>query len=496
MDGKQVGVLVPTTILAFQHFETFKERFKNTAVKIDYLNRFRSKAEQKQVMEDMAAGKVDIIIGTHRLIQKDVKFRDLGLLIIDEEHRFGVRQKEIIKKLKATVDVISMSATPIPRTLHFSFVGARDISVINTPPADRQSIRTYVAEFDESLIRGAILKEIRRGGQIFFVHNRVQTIESMRDRLNKLIPEARICVGHGQMKEHELEKVMVGFLQKKYDVLLSTTIIESGLDIPSANTMIVNRADTFGLSQLYQLRGRVGRSNVQAYAYLLIPDQAEVTSIASKRLAALQKYTELGSGFQIAMHDLEIRGAGNILGSEQSGHIGAVGYEFYAELLEKEIRKLKGDKEFIEIDTEIQIPVEAYLPGSYIEDNGTRIVFYKRISSLKDEAAVDEMARELEDRFGVVPEETRNLLKVIEVKIAASALGIESIQMSKGTFIYKFSEITPIAASSLLAFVKKNHDHVTLKPSSKLVITEEVASSNEVFPLIRKHLADFQLLVP
>lgn len=494
-DSKQVAILVPTTILAFQHYETFKERFKSNAVSIDFMNRFRTKTEQKAICKKLEAGLVDIVVGTHRIIQSDIKFKDLGLLIIDEEHRFGVRQKEQIKKLRTSVDVISMSATPIPRTLHISLVGARDISVINTPPVDRRAIRTYVADFDEGLIRGAILKELRRGGQVFFVHNRVETIESMKDRLKKIVPEARIAVGHGQMHEHQLEKIMIGYLKKEYDVLLCTTIIESGLDIRNANTIIINRADTFGLAQLYQIRGRVGRSSEQAYAYLLIPDKNSISAIASKRLAALQKYTELGAGFQIAMHDLEIRGSGNILGAEQSGHISAVGYELYTELLEKEINKLKGIIKDEEIETELQIPVEAYLPKTFIEDDGTRIVFYKRISSIKDEKEIDDMSAELNDRFGPLPDEVLNLLKIIETRINAMAVGIEVLQVGNGNFIYKFAENTKVPASKILSFVKKNSKHVKLKPPSTLIIQEDVASNKEVFRYIRKHLDIFKTMI-
>jgi len=491
MDGKQVALLVPTTILAFQHYETFKGRFKGTPVTIGLLNRFVSKSQQKKLVEDLNLGKVDIVIGTHRLLSKDVAFRDLGLLIIDEEHRFGVRQKERVKRLKETVDVVSMSATPIPRTLHISLVGARDISVINTPPADRLSIRTYVAEFDEGLIKGAVMKEIRRGGQVFFVHNRVETIESMRKRLTTLLPDVRICVGHGQMKEQELEEVMVGFLHKEYDLLLSTTIIESGLDIPSVNTMIINRADTFGLAQLYQLRGRVGRSNIQAFAYLLVPEEAAITPIAAKRLATLQKYTELGSGFQIAMHDLEIRGAGNILGAEQSGHISVIGYELYTELLEREIQKQKGEVAKSEIDTEIQIPVEAFLPSDYVEDNGTRIVFYKRISALRSDEEIDEMAAELTDRFGELPRVAKNLLKIMEIKIKAAALGIEKIQGAQGSFLYSFVEATPVAAQALLELVRKNEDRMKIRPPATLVV-QEFNEEPDIFSVIRKHLAEIQ----
>lgn len=495
MDGAQVAVLVPTTILAFQHFENFIERFKKTAINIELLNRFRSPREQKEVIKGLKDGSVDIVIGTHRLLQPDVIYKNLGLLVVDEEHRFGVRQKETIKKIKTIVDVLSMSATPIPRTLHTSLVGVRDISVINTPPADRRSIRTYVAAFDEGLIRGAVLKELRRNGQVFFVHNRVETIESMKNRLEKLVPEVRICVGHGQMNEHELEQVMVDFLKRKYDMLLCTSIIESGLDIPTANTIIVNRADTFGLAQLYQIRGRVGRSSMQAYAYLLIPDEASITADALKRLAALQRYTELGSGFQIAMHDLEIRGSGNILGAEQSGHISAIGYELYTELLEKEIMKLKGEQDIRRIDTEIQIPVEAFIPGDYISDSGIRIVFYKRISALKSEDDIFDMERELSDRYGPLPDETINLLKVIGIRIRAAGLGIDSVQLSGNLFVYRFSEITPLSVQKLIELIRKNQDRMKITAQSSVVISEKRPAEKESFSIINRHLDLFGTII-
>ncbi|HPM42095.1 MAG TPA: helicase-related protein, partial [bacterium] len=364
-----------------QHYETFTRRFRDTPVRIEMLSRFKSPGERKAVADGIASGSVDIVVGTHKLLQKSIRFRDLGLLVVDEEHRFGVRHKERIKQMKATVDVITLTATPIPRTLNLSLSGIRDISIINTPPADRLSIATYVTPFDEGLVRQAIIREMARGGQVFFVHNRVETIRSMHDRLARLVPEARIVVGHGQMAEHDLEKVMIDFLERRADVLLCTTIIESGLDIPNANTIIIHRADMMGLAQLYQLRGRVGRSSLRAHAYLLTPEDGEVSPIARKRLTVLKRFTELGSGFQIAMHDLEFRGAGNILGAAQSGHIAAVGYELYARLLERAVRKLSGKKVEEEIDPELSLKVAAYLPEQYVPDPGTRIDLYRRLAN-------------------------------------------------------------------------------------------------------------------
>lgn len=453
MSGKQVAVLVPTTILAFQHYETFTKRFKDTPVTIEMISRFRSTSEQKEILANLSNGKADIIIGTHRLIQKDIHFHDLGLLIIDEEHRFGVRHKERIKKLRSSVDVITLTATPIPRTLNLSLTGIRDISVINTPPADRLSIETHVTPFDEGIIRHAILKELARGGQIFFVHNRVETIKSMFERLTKIIPEARIVIGHGQLKEHELEKVMMEFIEKRADILLCTTIVESGLDIPSANTIIINRADTFGLAQLYQLRGRVGRSNVRAYAYLLIPEEGEISTIAKKRLTVLKRFTELGSGFQIAMHDLEFRGAGNILGRDQSGHIASIGYEMYSKLLEREIRKLKGQRVEEEIDPELSLKVEAYLPENFIPDPNTRLDIYKRLSSAGSVDDVVDICCELSDRFGELPGEALNLLGVMEIKVLAKKLKMKQITFDGKYLSCHIDATTPLKPDEILSFV-------------------------------------------
>ncbi len=487
-DKKQVAILVPTTVLAFQHYETFMQRFANWPVRIEMLSRFRKKGEQKHVMEELSRGMVDIVIGTHRLLQRDVKFHDLGLLIIDEEHRFGVAHKERIRKIKSVVDTITMTATPIPRTLHMSLSGMRDISIINTPPANRLAIRTYVAEFDEELIRGAIMAELSRGGQVFFVHNRVETIGRMAEIIAKIVPEAKIVVGHGQMEENKLENVMIKFLEKEANVLLCTTIIESGLDVPSANTMIINRADTFGLAQLYQLRGRVGRSNVQAYAYLLTPSEEVISTIAQKRLSLLQRYTELGSGFQIAMHDLEIRGAGNILGAQQSGHINAIGYDMYVDLLERAIRQLQGKPEEFKLDVEITLPVPAYLPTDYIEDQGQRLVLYRRLAAIDSTDALDEISKELNDRFGKPPELVKHLLGIVEIKIIAKRLAIESIQYDGKAFAYKFHTSTPVKPETILKLVQKEPKHYAIKPPASLVIFEHHDKPAAILSAIKQHL--------
>ena len=378
MDGKQVAFLAPTTVLAFQHVKTLKDRFAAFPVRIDMLSRFRSKAEQKVTLDDLAAGKVEIIVGTHRLLSKDVQFRDLGLLVVDEEQRFGVAHKERIKQMRKKVDVLTMTATPIPRTLNMSLAGIRDMSIIETPPRDRLSIQTNVVKFDSAVIARAIRTEMERGGQVYFVNNRVESIYSLGDLITRLVPEARVGVGHGQMNEEELERVMVEFVAHKYDVLLATTIIENGLDIPNANTIIVNRADRYGLSQLYQLRGRVGRSDRRAYAYLLVPPEDSLSPVAKKRLAAIREFSDLGSGFRVAALDLEIRGAGNLLGGEQSGHIEAVGFDMYMKLLEETIKELKGEEIEDDLRATVNLRVDLRVDESYIPDVNQRLTVYRR----------------------------------------------------------------------------------------------------------------------
>jgi len=464
MAGKQVCVLVPTTILAFQHYENFLERFQGSPLRIGMLSRFKMPAERKRIVEELGRGSIDVVIGTHRLLQKDVKFKELGLLIIDEEHRFGVKDKEKIKKFKSTVDVISMTATPIPRTLNLSLMGIRDISIINTPPMDRQSVATFVAPFDEGIIRQAILREKARGGQVFFVHNRVETIGSIFQKITTLVPEAKIEVGHGRMKESELEKVMVNFLEKKADVLLCTTIIESGLDIPNANTIIIHRANTFGLAQLYQLRGRVGRSSVKAYAYLLTPPDGEISPLAKKRLAVLKRFTELGSGFQIAMHDLEFRGAGNILGAAQSGHINAIGYELYAKLLDRTIRQLKGESIATEIDPELNLKVPAFLPKDYISDQSIRIDFYRRLASSESDEEIEQLASELADRFGRLPTEAKHLTGLMEIKVLARKLKISQINFEGGYCSLKLDESTPIKTEKIIELAATQSSEYRISP--------------------------------
>ncbi len=437
LDQRQVAVLVPTTVLALQHFNTFKERLKAYPVRVELLSRFRSEKEQKKVLEDLAFGKVDVIIGTHRLLQKDVVFFNPGLLIVDEEQRFGVVHKERIKQMRAEIDVLTMTATPIPRTLHMSLVNLRDMSIIETPPQERLPIRTVIREYDEPLIREAIVREIDRGGQVFFVHNRVQGIQMVAQKLQQLIPEARIAVGHGQMNEEQLERVMVGFANGEFEVLVSTTIIENGLDIPNANTIIINNAAFFGLSQLYQLRGRVGRATQQAYAYFFYAKNAKLTAIQEKRLRAIFEATELGAGFRIAMKDLEIRGAGNLLGAEQSGFMNSVGFDLYCKLLAEAVQELQG-KQQSEISagsTTVDLPLDAFLPDEYIGDRTLKVNFYQRLANLGNPEQVEAMSAEMTDRFGPLPPAVQNLLTLVKIKVEAAQHGYETIAIKDNEFV-------------------------------------------------------------
>ncbi|MBI4486499.1 MAG: transcription-repair coupling factor, partial [Acidobacteria bacterium] len=403
MDGKQVAFLAPTTVLAFQHEKTLKERFAGFPVRVEMVSRFRSKAEQKEALIGLAAGKVDIIVGTHRLLSNDVQFRDLGLLVVDEEQRFGVAHKEKIKQLRKKVDVLTMSATPIPRTLNMSLVGIRDMSIIETPPKDRLAIQTNVVKFDQEVIRRSIRNELARGGQVYFVHNRVESIFSIGGLIQRLVPEARVVVGHGQMEDDTLERAMLEFVAKKFDVLLATTIVENGLDIPNANTIIINRADRYGLSQLYQLRGRVGRSDRPAYAYLLIPPEDNLSPVAKKRLAAIKEFSDLGSGFRVAALDLEIRGAGNLLGGEQSGQIDAVGFEMYMKLLEQTVRELKGEELEDDLRATVNLRVDLRVDAAYVPDMNQRLMLYRKVAAARREQEIDQILEESMDRYGPLP---------------------------------------------------------------------------------------------
>jgi len=439
-EAKQVAVLVPTTVLAEQHYATFCERFKQFPVQVESLNRFRNAKEQSRIVADIKEGRVDIVIGTHRLLQKDVKFKDLGLLILDEEQRFGVKHKEKIKRLRETVDVLTLTATPIPRTLHLSLLGIRDISLISTPPEQRRPIATYITEWDDIMITEAIRKELSRKGQIFFVHNKVQSLERIAGHLKRLVPEVRLVVAHGQMPEDRLEKAMLDFMQQRVDMLVCTTIVESGLDVSSANTIIINRADHFGLAQIYQLRGRVGRAEEQAYAYLVIPNETVLTKTAQKRLKVLMEYSDLGSGFQIAMSDLKIRGGGTILGASQSGHIAAVGYDMFLRLMENSISELKGEPQQEVLEPEINLQVSAFLPEQYIVDIDQRLSIYRRLARMGDIKEIGALKTELEDRFGQLPDEASNLLLKIMLKVLATRAGCARLDLTDNQLQLHFSE--------------------------------------------------------
>jgi transcription-repair coupling factor (superfamily II helicase) len=431
-DGKQVAVLTPTTVLSFQHYESFKKRFANFPVNVEMISRFRTAKEQKAILEKAEQGKIDILIGTHRILSKDLKFQDLGLLVVDEEQRFGVRHKERLKQMRAAIDVLSMSATPIPRTLHMSLIGLRDMSVIETPPKDRMAIQTIVAKFDEKLVRTAIEMELERGGQTYFVHNRVETIYDIATKIRELVPQARIVIGHGQLPEAELERVMLAFMNHEYDVLVATSIIENGLDIPLANTILINRADRHGLSELYQLRGRVGRSNRRAYSYLLIPPETELTEIARRRLAALKEFSDLGAGFKIAALDLELRGAGNMLGGEQSGHIEAIGFEMYTTMLEDAVRKMKGEEEApAHATTTINLGISVRIDSDYIPEENQRLRMYKRIAGAQTQADLADVRAELQDRYGTPPEAVLNLLAAGEIRLHCEQLGISQLDRKR-----------------------------------------------------------------
>ena len=443
-DGKQVAVLVPTTILAFQHYKSFSERLEHFACKVDYLNRFRTRKEIKEILKDLESGKIDVLIGTHRILSKDVHFKDLGLLIIDEEHKFGVSVKEKLKTLKVNIDTLTLTATPIPRTLQFSLMGARDLSVINTPPANRQPVNTEIIPFNREKIRDVIMFELSRSGQVYFVHNRVQNIEEVAELIRQLVPMARVVAAHGQMKGEELEEIMMDFIEGEFDVLVSTTIVENGLDIPNANTIIINQAQNYGLSDLHQLRGRVGRSNKKAFCYLIAPDECVLSDEAAKRLRAIEEFSAIGSGFAIAMRDLDIRGAGNILGAEQSGFITEIGFDAYQKILNEAMHELKTtefkelfsdqvtkDGSYVENCT-IETDLEIFIPDTYISDIVERLKVYKRLDNMEEDIEVEKLKSELADRFGRVPKQTSELFEVVKLRRLAKKLAIEKLSLKRG----------------------------------------------------------------
>ena len=483
-DNKQVAVLAPTTVLAFQHYETFKQRFSPFPVTIEMISRFRNPKQQREILARTVAGKIDILIGTHRLLSKDLKFADLGLLIVDEEQRFGVRHKERIKQMRKQVDVLTMSATPIPRTLHMSLVGLRDMSVIETPPKDRMAIQTVVASWDDKLIQSAIEQELDRGGQVYFVHNRVESIWEIAAKLQELAPKARIIVGHGQMSESELEKVMLKFMHHEADVLVATTIIENGLDIPLCNTILINRADRLGLSELYQLRGRVGRSNRRAYAYLLIPREMELTPIARRRLAALKEFSDLGAGFKIAALDLELRGAGNLLGGEQSGHIEAVGFELYTQMLERAVREMKGEAAPEEAETQLNLGLNIRIPADYIPEENQRLRMYKRVAGAETQSQLEDVEVEIKDRYGPPPQAVRNLLDYASLKLLCLRVGVNAIERKRESVTFKFRQNAAVDPEQLARFVSAQRG-AQFTPDGMLKFVLRATTADEVLRALR-----------
>ncbi len=490
MDGRQVAVLVPTTILAQQHWTTFRDRFAPYPVRVEMLSRFRSPKAQKAVLAGLAAGTVDVVIGTHRLLSKDVVFKDLGLLVVDEEHRFGVTHKERLKQLRKTVHVLTLTATPIPRTLSMALSGIRDLSVIETPPADRLAVETVVCRFDAHLVKDAIERELARGGQVFVVHNRIQSLPALVRFIQRLAPRARIAMAHGQMPEAALERTMTRYVAGEFDVLAATAIVESGLDIPASNTIIINRADRLGLAQLYQLRGRVGRDRLQAYAYLLIPADGRVDDTAAKRLRVIQELTELGSGLKVALRDLEIRGAGNLLGAEQHGQIEAVGFDLYLKLLDQAVRELKGEPVEEELDPVVTVEAAAYLAEAYVPEPAQRLALYKRLAGIRTLAEVEEVRTELTDRFGPLPVPARQLLDVVALRVSAKALRIEKLEAREGRARLTFAPGTPVTPARLVALLRAHPKRVRLLREFVLEATVPAASWAETYAALRRLLEE------
>jgi transcription-repair coupling factor (superfamily II helicase) len=492
MDGKQAAVLTPTTVLAYQHFDTFRQRFAPFPVKVELLSRFRTTKEQKHIVKRVESGEVDVVIGTHRMLSKDVSFKDLGLVVVDEEQRFGVAHKERLKQLKKRVDVLTLSATPIPRTLNMSLSGLRDMSVIETPPSDRLAIQTQVVQSSDVVIKSAIDLELARGGQVFFIHNRVESIDTIGALVKRLVPQARIAVAHGQMNEKQLEAIMLDFIAYKYDVLVATTIIENGIDIPRANTIIINRADNYGLSQLYQLRGRVGRSNRRAYAYLLIPAEQELTPIARRRLSAIREFSDLGAGFRIAALDLELRGAGNLLGGEQSGHMDALGFDLYTQMLERTVAEMRGEQVEDETTVSINLGVDVAIPENYISDMGQRLRTYKRVSSARDEDALSAIRAETEDRYGRIPEPVEALFDYARLRQAAELVGVISIDRTREGIAIKLAEKARVAPEKLMELLRLR-EGANFTPGGVLRLELNEAEKDEVLAVARRVLLQIRV---
>jgi transcription-repair coupling factor (superfamily II helicase) len=468
-DKKQVALVVPTTVLAAQHFHTFQKRMKDYPINVEMVSRFRDAKGIKETLKKLAAGQIDIVVGTHRLLSADVNFKDLGLVIIDEEHRFGVKHKEALKQYRKNVDVLTMTATPIPRTLHMSLSGIRDMSIIATPPTDRRAVRTFVTKFDPNVVKEAIEREMARGGQVYFLHNRVESIDELKQFVTELVPTARIGVGHGQMADGELEEVMTKFVERQYDVLICTTIIESGIDVPTANTMLVNRADTFGLAQLYQIRGRVGRSRERAYCYLFVPQGKQVTKDAKKRLQVLQQFTELGAGFHIASHDMEIRGAGNLLGPDQSGSIAAVGFDLYAEMMDEAVRELRGEPPREDIEPDVTLSVPAYIPEDYIPEVPQRLMFYKRLAQAGTDDELYDIIQEMQDRYGEVPKETENLRELMALKTQMRKLKLRAMESGPGRLVVTLGADAALDPVRMAQLVARSKEGLKLTPDMKLI---------------------------
>ena len=490
--NKQVALIAPTTILVEQHFQKFSDRFSPYPIKVEMLSRFRTRKQQQETIKGLQAGTTDIVIGTHRLLQKDVVFRDLGLVVVDEEQRFGVAHKERLKTLRNSVDILTLTATPIPRTLNMALVGIRDLSVIDTPPEDRLAIITHIIQFDPDIITEAIVRELDRGGQVFFVHNRVQNIDKMADYVQGLIPSARIAVAHGQMQEKELEKIMLEFVKHDYDILVCTTIIESGLDIPSANTIIINQAHRFGLAQLNQLRGRLGRTSRRAYAYLLIPSEDILSEEAQKRLVAIQELSELGSGFRLAAMDMEIRGAGNLLGAEQHGQIAAVGFDLYCDLIQQTIQELQGKEIEDQLDIQIDLQIESSLPDYYVPDTNQRLNLYKRASSIKDDETLTSWREEVEDRYGALPDPARFFFYQLQLRLACQKWKIKALHQNGEKVCFTFDEKTNVCPEFLIDLVKKNPKKFQLTPPDNLCLMVNNSAGDALFQEIQRFFSLFE----
>lgn len=479
MDQKQVAYLVPTTVLANQQYESFKQRMKDFPIRVELLNRFRTPKQQKEIIKKLKLGEIDIIVGTHRILSKDVEFKDLGLLIIDEEHRFGVKDKEKIKELKTAVDVLTMTATPIPRTLHMSIVGVRDMSVIYEPPQNRRPVQTYVLEYDEEIIKEAITKELERDGQVFYLYNKVETIIQKSEKISQLVPEAKVAFAHGKMSGRELEEIMQDFVDKKTNVLVCTTILESGIDIPNANTIIVENADRLGLAQLYQIRGRVGRSNTQAYAYIMYKRDKLLSEVADKRLKAIKEFTEFGSGFKIAMRDLEIRGAGSLLGEIQHGHMDQVGYDTYCKLLDEVIKEIQGIEIEPEKDIQIDLNVSSYLPDNFIENSSQKIEIYQDIALCRTEEDIQNVIDEIIDRFGPMPEKVENLIEIARIKELCKKTGVIKIQEKRESIVFTF-EPAEFDMKIVNILIEKYRNKIKFSPGNTPYITYKYQNNSDM----------------